>query len=174
VNTNFINSTAIDTSGFDFNARGTYETNIGIFAPSFSATYVTSYDITTANGTVIDGTGALNRSNVGNPTPELRANLGLNWISGAHSANIFYRYVDSYERNETANTDSIDSFGQVDIQYSVLLGSFLREDSATSLTVGLINAFDEDPPFVAIAGSYDPRTGDPRGRRAYVKLGLSF
>lgn len=174
VNTNFINSTAIDTSGFDVNARGSYDTNMGIFSPTFSATYVTSYDITTAGGTVIDGAGALNRSNVGNPTPQLRANLGVNWVNGAHSANVFYRYVDSYERNETANTDAIDSFGQVDLQYGVLLGSFLREDSETSLTIGVINAFDEDPPFVSISGSYDPRTGDPRGRRAYVKLGLSF
>ncbi len=174
VNTRFVNATAIDTSGFDLNVRGLFDTSIGLLSPSFSATYVTSYDITTANGTVIDGAGALNRSNVGNPTPELRANLGLNWNNGPHSANVFYRYIDSYERNEANNTDPIDSFGQVDLQYSVLLGSFLREDSETSLTIGLINAFDEDPPFVAIAGSYDPRTGDPRGRRAYVKLGLSF
>lgn len=174
VNTNFINSAAIDTSGFDFNARGNYATNVGIFSPTFSATYLTSYDIETADGTVIDGAGAFNDSNVGNPTPELRANLGVNWVSGAHSANIFFRYIDSYERNEAANTDAIDSFEQVDFQYGYLLGSFLGEDSETSLTLGLINAFDEDPPFVAIAGSYDPRTGDPRGRRAYVKLGLSF
>ena len=174
VNTNFINSTAIDTSGFDFSARGIYDSQYGTFSPSFNATYITSYDITTADGTVIDGAGALNRSNVGNPTPELRANLGLNWAYGAHSANIFYRFVDSYERNETSNTDSIDSFSQVDVQYSVLLGSFLREDSSTSLTAGVVNLFDEDPPFVAIAGSYDPRTGDPRGQRVYVKLGLSF
>ncbi len=174
VNTLFINATAIDTSGFDFTARSTYDTNVGAFTPSLSATYVTSYDITTADGTVIDGAGALNRSNVGNPTPELRANVGLNWVNGRHSANVFYRYVDSYERNEVNNTDSIDSFGQVDLQYSLLLGSFLREESETSLTIGLINAFAEDPPFVAIAGSFDPRTGDPRGRRAYIKLGLSF
>ena len=174
VNTNFINSTAIDTSGFDFNARAFYDSRFGTFAPSFSATYVTSYDITTADGTVIDGAGALNRANVGNPTPELRANIGLNWIQGVHSANIFYRYIDSYERNEVSNTDSIDSFDQIDIQYNVSLGSFLREDSTTSLSVGVVNLFDEDPPFVAIAGSYDPRTGDPRGQRVYVKLGLDF
>ena len=174
VNTNFFNSTAIDTSGFDFNARAIYDSSVGTFAPSVSATYVTSYDIITADGTVIDGAGALNRSNVGNPTPELRANLGLNWINGAHSANVFFRYIDSYERNETNNTDSIDSFSQVDIQYNVELGSFLRDDSTASLTVGVTNLFDEDPPFVAIAGSYDPRTGDPRGQRVYVKLGLGF
>ena len=123
---------------------------------------------------MIDGAGALNRSNVGNPTPELRANLGLNWQLGVHSANIFYRYVDSYVRNDGTNTDSIDSFDQVDIQYNVLLGSYLGGDSSTSLSVGVINLFDEDPPFVAIADSFDPRTADPGGQRVYVKLGLDF
>jgi len=173
VNTNFFNSTAIDTSGFDVSARATYDSGIGTFTPSLSATYVTSYDITLTDGTVIDGAGALNRSNVGNPTPELRANLGLNWIKGIHSANVFYRYVDSYERNDASNTDTIDSFSQVDIQYNVGLGTLFGE-STTSLSVGVVNLFDEDPPFVAIAGNFDPRTGDPRGQRVYVKLGLGF
>ena len=176
VNTRFINSNGIDTSGFDFSAKGFYSTSVGTFSPSFTGTFVTSYDITTSAGVVIDGAGKLNRTNVGNPTPELRANLGLNWASlnGMHSANIYYRYVDSYERNDGTNTDEIDSFGQVDIQYNLALGSLLREDSETTLTLGVINALDEDPPFVAIAGSYDPRTGDPRGQRAYVNLGFKF
>lgn len=95
-------------------------------------------------------------------------------MKGHHSANVFYRYVDSYDRNEAANTDSIDSFGQVDLQYGVRLAGLLGDETETSITVGVLNALDEEPPFVAIAGSYDPRTGDPRGQRAYLKLGLSF
>lgn len=174
VNTLFVNANAIDTSGLDVAARGFYETGIGMFAPSLDATYVLTYDVTAADGTGIDGAGKLNRANVGNPTPELRANVGLNWYYGVHSANIFYRYVDSYARNDSSNTDSINSYGQVDVQYSLSLGAFLTDESDTNLTIGLINAFDEDPPFVNIAGSYDPRTGDPRGRRAYVRLGMSF
>ena len=50
----------------------------------------------------------------------------------------------------------------------------LGDETETSITVGVLNALDEEPPFVAIAGSYDPRTGDPRGQRTYLKLGLSF
>ena len=172
VNTNFFNANAIETAGFDFNARAIYDSAIGTFAPSLSTTFVTEYDITNPDGTVIDGAGSFNDTNVGSPTPELRANLGLNWINGAHSANVFYRYVDGYENDN--NGDSIDSFDQVDIQYNIALGSLFGGESSTSLSFGVINLFDEDPPFVAIAGNFDPRTGDPRGQRIYARLGLGF
>ncbi len=172
VNTNFFNANAIDTSGFDFNARAVYETSIGAFAPTFSATFVTEYDITNPDGSVIDGAGSFNNGNVGSPTPELRANVGLNWIHGVHSANVFYRFVDGYENDN--NGDSIDSFDQVDVQYNLALGSIFGGASTTSLSLGVINLFDQDPPFVAIAGNFDPRTGDPRGQRVYVNLGFGF
>ena len=183
--TQFVNADAIETDGLDFSARAIYETDLGTFRPAIDATYILSYDITGPDGNKIDGAGKLNRTNVGNPAPELRANIGLFWYRGNHSANVFYRYVDSYQRNDTSldpasrtvmvsNTDKIDSYGQVDLQYSLALGAQLYEDSDTTLTIGVINVFDEDPPFVEIAGNYDPRTADPRGRRVYAKLGFNF
>lgn len=125
----------------------------------------------TNNGVTIDGAGRFNRSNVGSPTPRLRGNIGLNYENDRFGANIYVRHVDSYEDDSGT---SIDSFTQFDVQASYNLGSFLRDESETTITVGLLNAFDQDPPFVAVSGSYDPRTGDPRGRRAYVKLGTKF
>ena len=185
VRTRFVNANAIDTDGLDFAARAIYETDLGTFRPMIDATYILSYDITGPDGVETDGAGKMNRTNVGNPAPELRANIGLHWFRGIHSATIFYRYVDSYERNDTSrdpdsgmlvvsNTDKIDSYDQIDLQYSLSLGSHLYEDSEATLTIGVINAFDEDPPFVSVQGGYDPRTGDPRGRRVYAKLGFSF
>jgi len=174
VNTRFVNANEIETSGFDFNVLAKYDTDYGVFAPSFNSSYVLTYDITGADGVTIDGVGKMNRTNTGNPTPRLRANVGLTWSKDNHNASVFYRYVSDYERNEAANTDEIDSFGQVDVQYRVDLEDLFSKGSNTSLTLGVINAFDEEPPFVAISGSYDPRTGDPRGRRAYVSVGVAF
>lgn len=181
VHTRFVNANAIDTDGLDFSARAIYDTDLGTFRPMIDATYILSYDITGPDGVEIDGAGKMNRTNIGNPAPELRANIGLHWFRGIHSATIFYRYVDSYERNEAEgtpdeNTDKIDSYDQIDLQYSLSLGSHLYEDSEATLTIGVINAFDEDPPFVSLQGGspYDTRTGDPRGRRVYAKLGFSF
>ena len=41
----------------------------------------------------------------------------------------------------------------------------------TSVALGGANLLDEDPPYVNIAGSYDPRSADPRGRRLFVSVG---
>lgn len=43
-------------------------------------------------------------------------------------------------------------------------------EPATSFTEGAANLLDADPPHVNIAGSYDPRSADPRGRRVYVRV----
>ncbi len=172
VNTKFINAEAIDTSGIDISALATYETEYGDFSPSISATYLLSYDLTDISGNTVDGVGQLNRNTVGNPSPELRGNAGLNWSSGNHSANIFLRHVGSYEND--SNEDSIDSFNTIDLQYNFAFGDMLKDNSETTITFGVVNATDENPPFVAISGSYDPRTGDPRGRRVYLKFGAKF
>ncbi len=174
VNTQFINAESIDTSGIDLALKATYDTNLGTFSPIFDATYVLDYEFT-SGGVTRDGAGALNFNTVGNPTPELRANLGLSWSRGIHNANVFVRHVSSYDDNrDPENIESIDSFNTLDLQYSVDLGELIRSDSSTALTFGVINATGENPPFVDVAGSYDSRTGDPRGRRIYVKAAFSF
>ena len=170
VNVAFINADAIDTNGVDFSASRSFDFAGGTLTPSLDGIYVITYDVTN-NGVTIDGAGRFNRSNVGSPTPRLRGNIGLNYENDRFGANIYVRHVDSYEDDSGT---SIDSFTQFDVQASYNLGSFLRDESETTITVGLLNAFDQDPPFVAVSGSYDPRTGDPRGRRAYVKLGTKF
>ena len=170
VNVAFINADAIDTNGVDFSASRSFDFASGTLTPSLDGIYVITYDVTN-NGVTIDGAGRFNRSNVGSPTPRLRGNIGLNYENDRFGANIYVRHVDSYEDDSGT---SIDSFTQFDVQASYNLGSFLRDESETTITVGLLNAFDQDPPFVAVSGSYDPRTGDPRGRRAYVKLGTKF
>ena len=172
VNTKFINAEAIDTSGIDVSAFATYETEMVDFSPSFFATYLLSYDLKGASGNIVDGAGQLNRNTVGNPSPEFKGSAGLNWSSGNHSANIFFRHVGSYEND--SNGDSIDSVNTIDLQYNFVFGDILRTNSETTITFGVLNVTDENPPFVDIAGSYDPRTGDPRGRRLYLKLGAKF
>ncbi|CAM4131333.1 TonB-dependent receptor domain-containing protein [Pseudoalteromonas byunsanensis] len=172
VNTKFVNAEAIDTSGIDLSASTIYRSDYGDFSPQLSATYLLSYDLMDASGQTTDGLGLLNLNTVGNPSPRLRGSIGLNWSSGMHRANVFIRHVASYTNDVTE--DSIDAFNTLDLQYSVNMGQVLKGDSETKLTFGVINVTDEAPPYVAVAGSYDPRTGDPRGRRAYAKFQISF
>jgi len=170
VNVNFINADSIETSGIDFSGRATFDTGLGTLTPFFDATYLLTYDVTN-DGTTIDALGRLNRSNIGSPNQRFKGNLGLGWTSGIASANIILRHVSEYEDDGGVE---IDAFTTLDANVSFTLTDLLRADNETTLTLGVVNATDEDPPFVNVAGSYDPRTGDPRGRRVFIKIGTRF
>jgi len=45
---------------------------------------------------------------------------------------------------------------------------------ATAINVGVINAFDEDPPQVFTNGGFDSKVHDPRGRLLYAGIDLEF
>jgi len=170
VNVNFINADSIDTSGIDFSGSASLGTGIGTITPFLDATYLLEYDVTN-NGATVDALGQLNRSNVGAPNQEFKGNFGVNWSIDLAEANIIVRHVAGYDDDGGVR---IDSFTTLDANFSLGLGEFLRRGSDVRLTVGLINALDEDPPFVAVSGSYDPRSADPRGRRVFVKIGTRF
>jgi iron complex outermembrane recepter protein len=170
VNVNFINADSIDTSGIDFSGTASFETGIGTITPFIDATLLLEYEVTN-NGVTIDARGRLNRSNVGAPNQKFKGNIGVSWSNEFADANIIARHVSGYDDDGGVE---IDSFTTLDANFSISLGEFLREESDTRLTVGLINALDEDPPFVAVSGSYDPRSADPRGRRVFVKVGTRF
>ena len=175
VNTRYINTDEIRTSGFDFSVRGQFQTPAGHFLTGLHATHILEYDITRPDGQKIDGAGYLNFANIGSPTPEWRGTLNLTWQRGDHQAVLMLNYTDDYRYRRTATvTDRIDSFTTVDLQYRLELIGLLGPDADTALTAGILNITDEDPPYVNIGGGYDPRTADPRGRRAYVLLSSRF
>ena len=175
VNTRYINTDEIRTSGFDFSIRGQFQTPAGHFLTGLHATHILEYDITRPDGQKIDGAGYLNFANIGSPTPEWRGTLNLTWQRGDHQAVLMLNYTDDYRYRRTATaTDRIDSFTTVDLQYRLELIGLLGPDADTALTAGILNITDEDPPYVNIGGGYDPRTADPRGRRAYVLLSSRF
>jgi len=170
VNTAFINADAIDTSGIDFSGRASFDSGFGTISPFFDATLILSYDVTT-NGVEVDGLGRLNRSNVGSPNQQFKGNFGFNWTNDFASANLILRHIGGYEDDGGVE---IDNFTTLDANVSFNIGDLVNSGSNTSLTVGVVNATAEDPPFVAVSGSYDPRSADPRGRRVFVKVSTSF
>ena len=175
VNTRYINTDEIRTSGLDFSVRGQFQTALGRFLPSLHTTYVIEYEITRPDGQKIDGAGYLNFANIGSPMPEWRGTLNLAWQRGNHQAVLMLNHTDDYRYRRTATvTDRIDSFTTLDLQYRLNLGRLFGPDADTSLTAGILNVTDEDPPDVNIGGGYDPRTADPRGRRAYALLSSRF
>ena len=169
VNVAFINADRIRTSGIDLSVRASAPVGGGVLSGWAEATWLASYDVTNA-GVEIDALGKLNRANLGAPNQEFRATAGLSWSWRAVELNVLARHVGGYEDDVGG---SIDSFTTLDAN---VRWSFTRLPGGgeTTLTLGAANLLDADPPHVAIAGSYDPRSSDPRGRRIFLTMGISI
>ncbi|MCC2615221.1 TonB-dependent receptor [Aestuariibacter halophilus] len=186
INTTFVNANSLETSGLDLVTSYKFETDMGTFTPSLTATYITKYDLADPQAGNIDGAGRRNFTNIGVSSPELRYNIGLNWQNEFHSANLFVRYIDSYDDDQncadgtafsaacTQGFKSIDSHVTVDAQYNIDIGGIMETDSSYVLTIGGINLTDEDPPQVFTNSGFDSKVHDPRGRQIYARLAVEF
>jgi outer membrane receptor protein involved in Fe transport len=172
VNTTYVNASSLETSGFDVVTSYKIDSEVGVFTPSLSATIITAYDLADPQAGNIDGLGSRNFNNIGTSSPEFRANLGLNWASGDHSANLFVRYIDGYDDDQ--NDLPIDSHTTIDAQYNIDLGAVFDTENVYVLTVGGINLSDENPPQVFTNSGFDSKVHDPRGRQMYVRLAVGF
>ncbi len=174
VNNSYANAASVETSGVDFSVRYIIDTGFGTITPSFEGNYVISYDLQeSVGGATIDGAGNRNFTNFGSPAPELRFNAGLQVEAGAHSFNVFGRYIDSYLDDQNGNAD-IDSDFRVDVQYSLAINELFDRDRALTLTAGVRNVFDVVAPRVATNGGFDSRVHDPRGAIGTVGLVAEF
>jgi len=186
VNTSYVNASSLETSGVDIVSSYKIETDVGTFSPSLSATYILAYDLVDPQAGPIDGVGSRNFSNIGVSTPELRANLGLNWKHEMYSANIFARYVDSYSDDQncadgsgfsaacTLGFKDVDSHVTWDAQVNIDLGRLFETDAAYVLTLGGVNLTDEEPPQVFTNAGFDSKVHDPRGRQIYARMAIEF
>lgn len=175
INVDFINAPQVKTDGIDLSA--TYNWPLaggGAISLSGTATYVLNYDAIDQNGQRFDGAGSRNFGTFVRSIPEWRANAFLTWASENSSLTAILRYIDSYHDNE--NDVRVDNHMTLDLQYSYSLRNLVGNsgESATTLTVGVINAFDNDIPRVNTFGGYDSKVHDPRGRLVYIGLKQGF
>lgn len=193
----FANAQSADASGVDLNASYSFSTgNWGDWRVGVQAAYFNEYDVTAANGTVTDAVGAYNFSNtVARPLPELLWNGTLSWSRGQHRAFLITKYVDEVAEdiplgtagffqavtrlagNESTARDMADGVIEdmytVDIQYNYNFGEFgFLAD--TNITLGVMNALNEEAPVVSYITGYDPRLHDGRGRVWMVRFGGSL
>ncbi len=176
VNVDFENASTIDTNGLDLRINYDIDTDVGTITPFFDGTWVFGFDFVTASGTDVDGLGSRNFALLGvgsRPSPEFRFNTGISYATALHEARFFVRYIDGLDDNENPG-NTIDSFTTVDAQYALNLGEVVDGLDGARLTLGAINLFNEDPPFVATNGGFESRLHDPRGRVFYVELGYQF
>jgi len=161
----------------------------GEFTFRADSTYINTFDVYGANGTVSDKVGSRNFTNNFAPMPRWRASATTAWHRGSQNAAVSMHFIDSY-RNDQSNNAPIESFATYDAMYQLSFDGLLGKESATTITVGVDNILDTDPPSlirytaagVPVTGisavdrpGYDPLGGaDIRGRIFYARLLQQF
>jgi len=174
------NQGKLKTSGVDLSARlSTGDTEYGEFSVNLTGTYVMNYE---------RQFGPLEpyRDNVGRflndqVIQRWRHRIAFNWDQGAFGLTLANTYSSSYlDQNTTYDPFTNGRLPERDVDaYSLwdLTGIWEVNDNL-NLRAGVLNLFDEEPPFsnqafFFIAG-FDPTYTDPRGRSYYVGLDYKF
>jgi iron complex outermembrane receptor protein len=187
----------IDSSGYDVNVRYSMETGLGLLKFNLDTTYYDTYDKTQADGSVVEHAGFYWDASSGDGNfADIKANLSVGLQNDDWSANYTVRYiasvtelvanvdvVDPINASFTSkevfvkgiSTDTKDVFREVgssvvhDVRFS-----YFYEDYSVSL--GVDNVFDRDPPYMASGfnDNTDPRTYATSGRHVSLALSAKF
>lgn len=175
-----VNFGVLDTSGVDAQLSYAFETAIGDFAPSVSATWIEKYDAVQVPETpAVDRVGIIN---VSGTIPEWRGAATLRWNRRALGASVTARFVEGYTDATISGVPlehDVPSQTLIDAQLSFDIDAIEGAEShwwrGFRLSGGVINAFDEKPHFTGMSSSgYDLSQGDLRQRFFYVNLGKAF
>lgn len=170
-----VNVGGVDSSGIDFNVRYTTDIELGQLRVNVDATRYDTYDITQANGQVIENAHRYLDDNQGGHGnfPEWKTNIDVSLTTDDWSASWATRFIGEVEEpyTEIAGREYRDVDSQVihDARFTYFMEN-------VTVSVGLNNILDEDPPFLntGFNDNTDPRTYATTGRHAYVSLGLKF
>jgi outer membrane receptor protein involved in Fe transport len=161
----------VDSSGYDFNIRYSTEVEFGNLSVNIDTTYYDTYDITQANGDVIENAGVFLRNSGDGNFPEWKTNADIRLAQDDWAASWAIRYIGEVDEpfGDEDGVRTIDSQTVHDARFSYFM------DNITA-TFGVNNIFDEDPPYAdtGFNDNTDPRTYNTTGRHLYVTLGLSF
>ncbi|MCW8875927.1 MAG: TonB-dependent receptor [Kangiellaceae bacterium] len=166
IDTPTVNFGSSEQSGVDLAFNYSIETSIGKFVSSFGVSHMFEYKTIDEDGSFdwIGRTG----------TPAERANLGVRWSNGNHSANLYSYWIGS---QEDTNDDG-------DIIRKV--GSHVEHNASYSyktswdaeFTLGVRNLTDEDPEFANVLGvqttTWNSSLYSPQGRSVYVTAKFEF
>lgn len=133
VRTSFQNLSDGEYKGYDFNIRWILPRNEwGEFRGELSATYVDNLEFTSATGVLVDYDGNYS-------FPHVRSTATLAWKRKDWAASIFVQHVGSYLDNFAIAEISDQYVVNPQVAYKGLWGS--------TITVGVRNVFDKNPPI---------------------------
>lgn len=165
IDSTFYNVATIKTDGIDLNVTYKWRpSEYGQFSLGALATYLLSYDRQRFSGQAFENLRGTYRY------PKWRAVMPLSWNRNVFGATLTANYIDGYDDTvNLSNPDNkVDSTLTWDIQF-VYTG--IRK---STLTLGVKNLTDEDPPFANEVSGYDYAMNDPRGRFMYGTFAYKF
>jgi len=192
IRTDYGNGPGQHTAGFDLQMN--YSLPLGPGDLTIAAT-ATKVEVDENSATVLDGftvaaaddrLGFLNFATVGNASPELRANLSLNYSLDEHNFRLGANYISSITDERGPITPggflpgTTTPYGAT--RYGVESGDWLafdftylwRMSEDLRLTATVQNITDEEPPQSRQELGYDPRMGSPLGRTIEIGVKKTF
>lgn len=175
VDTNYINAPSVKTDGIDISTAYAFARHgDDQWTLSADVTYIRKYSIRLLpGGRLRDVSGSRNFRTFARSLPKWRTTLGMSWARDGMSTSVKVRTISGYVDDQ--NNVPIRRHLTVDaqIQYQLPAMSLLDEQAAV-LSLGVVNAFDKDPPSVNTNVGYDSKVHDPRGRVLYIRLKTEF
>ena len=192
ITTEFGNGPGQHTAGFDLQVNYSMPMGDGDLTIAATATNVVTDE---NSATILDGftvapaddrLGFLNFATVGFASPELRANLSVNYSLDQHNFRLGANYVSSVTDERGAITPGGFQPGTLTpyatTTYGVESGDWLAFDFTylfrvtedLRLTATVQNITDEDPPESRQELGYDPRMGSPLGRTFEIGVKKTF
>jgi iron complex outermembrane receptor protein len=169
----------IKTKGFDLTAG--YNMKLGGFGAlslAYEGTYVRSYKYqTNPSDPFKENVGIYSD---GSPVFKWKHNLSAAWALDNFGARMSLRHQSGYrDQNDPSTVVGGPSYyGDVSAYTLVDLSGTYKFNKMTSVTVGVKNLFDTDPPFSNQSNrsqrGYDPRYTDPLGRSLFVRAAYGF
>lgn len=153
-------------NGYDFDVRQRWTFDGNEVSIGAGGTYFTK--LTTALAPGAAHVDVLNT--IGFPQ-KFRARGEFGWKRGAISGVAFVNYVNAYDQTGVTPIRKIESFTTLDIHVGLDLNESV---SGLSLAIDVQNAMDKDPPFVNLAGGYDPQSASPIGRLMALSIRKSW
>lgn len=171
VRANFVNAPRVEAQGVDiaFDHDNIDLGRFGVMTAGLETVYINEFTLyDPVLNTEIDAAGNRNFTNFARSLPQWRTSVRAGWMNGPWSVNAQARYISSYDDDENAGAE-IDSWTAYDLQAGWT--SNVRGHALTA-SVGALNLFDEEAPFVNTPLGYDTKVHDARGRVLYARISV--
>lgn len=171
------------TSGVDFSVAYDRSYSFGRLRHSLEGTYLNNFDIDNTVQTLK----AKGNFDFG-VFPTLKTNFTTTWAKDGMTAGFNVRYVSSYDECADANCNGLEAEDDMtretftrtvdaNVTADVFAGYSLKSKAGvTSLSVGVNNLMDQDPPVIysGFSADSDPGSYDYMGRFVYARLTQQF